>query len=108
MVLMAGLDLPSRAIREQIVAALHLVVHVRRYEDGVRRVESIVEITGMEDTTAQLQEIFRFERRGQSGRRIIGEFVPLGIVPRALDELRQRGIDVPRNIFQKSSPPSHA
>ena len=101
MVLMAGLDLPSRAIREQIVSALHLIVHVRRYEDGVRRVESIVEITGMEGTTAQLQEIFRFERRGQSGRRITGEFVALGIVPRAVEDLQQRGINVPRQIFQK-------
>ena len=61
MVLMAGLDLPSRAIREQIVSALHLIVHVRRFEDGVRRVESIAEIVGMEGTTPQLQDIFRFE-----------------------------------------------
>ncbi len=67
MVLMAGLDLPSRAIREQMVSALHLIVHVRRYEDGVRRVESIVEITGMEGLTPQLQEIFRFERRRADG-----------------------------------------
>ncbi len=101
MVLMAGLDLPSRAIREQMVSALHLIVHVRRYEDGVRRVESVVEITGMEGTTAQLQEIFRFQRRGQSGRRITGEFVALGIVPRAVEDLQQRGINVPRQIFQK-------
>ena len=63
MVLMAGLDLPSRAIREQIVSALHLIVHVRRFEDGVRRVESVAEIVGMEGTTPQLQDIFRFERR---------------------------------------------
>ena len=68
MVLMAGIDLPSRAIREQIVSALHLIVHVRRYEDGVRRVESIAEITGMEGTTPQLQDIFRFERRGTAGQ----------------------------------------
>ena len=64
MVLMAGLELPSRAIREQIVSALHLIVHVRRYEDGMRRVESVAEIVGMEGLTPQLQEIFRFERRG--------------------------------------------
>ena len=69
MVLMAGIDLPSRAIREQIVSALHLIVHVRRYEDGVRRVESIAEITGMEGTTPQLQDIFRFERRGRAAAR---------------------------------------
>jgi pilus assembly protein CpaF len=108
MVLMAGLELPSRAIREQIVAALQLIVHVRRYEDGVRRVESIVEIVGLEGNTPQLQEIFRFERQGQAGKRIAGEFVATGIFPRAMEELRQRGIEVPRGIFQKPGPAAHA
>ncbi len=107
MVLMAGLDLPSRAIREQMVAALDVIVHVRRYEDGVRRVESVVEVTGMEGTTPQLQEIFRFERRGLQGRRIAGEYVPTGIVPRALDDLDQRGLMVPRSLFQKAREPQH-
>ena len=104
MVLMAGLDLPSRAIREQIVSALHLIVHVRRFEDGVRRLESIAEIVGMEGTTPQLQDIFRFERRGQRGRQIAGEFVATGIVPRVVEELHERGIEIPRTIFQKSKP----
>ena len=112
MVLMAGLDLPSRAIREQIVSALHLIVHVRRYEDGVRRVESIAEIVGMEGTTPQLQDIFRFERAAgtvrESGRQIAGEFVATGIVPRVVEELQERGIEVPRTIFQKSKPAVHA
>ncbi len=108
MVLMAGLELPSRAIREQIVSALHLIVHVRRFEDGVRRVESVAEIVGMEGTTPQLQEIFRFERRGaapsdRSRRQIVGEFVATGIVPRVIETLAERGIDVPRNIFQKKA-----
>ena len=101
MVLMAGMELPSRAIREQIVSALHLVVHVRRYEDGVRRVESIAEITGMEGTTPQLQDIFRFERRGRRGKSVAGEFVATGIVPRLVEELRERDIDVPLEIFHK-------
>ena len=107
MVLMAGLDLPSRAIREQIVSALHLIVHVRRFEDGVRRVESIAEIVGMEGMTPQLQDIFRFERRGQRGRQIAGEFVATGIVPRIVEELQERGIEIPRTIFQKSKPAIH-
>ena len=102
------LDLPSRAIREQTVSALHAIIHVRRYEDGVRRVESIAEIVGFEGNTPQLQEIFRFERRGQSGKRIAGEFVATGIVPRAIEELDQRGIEVPRGIFQKPGSPPHA
>jgi len=106
MVLMAGLELPSRAIREQIVAALDLIIHVRRYEDGVRRIESVVELIGMEGTTPQLQEIFRFERRGQQDRRILGEFDPTGIVPRVVDQLRPRGIEVPRELFHKKRRPS--
>lgn len=102
MVLMAGFELPSRAIREQIVSALHLIVHVRRYEDGVRRVETVSEIVGMEGTTPQLQDIFRFERHGHKGRQIAGEFVATGIVPRAVEELQERGIVVSRSIFQKT------
>src|SRR5262249_21916820 len=68
MVLMAGIDLPSRAIGEQIVSALNLIVHVKRYEDGVRRVSSIAEIVGLEGITPLTQELFKFERRGRKGR----------------------------------------
>jgi pilus assembly protein CpaF len=105
MVLMAGLELPSRAIREQIVSALHLLVHVRRYEDGVRRVDSIAEITGLEGNTPQLQDIFRFERRGRRGKGVVGEFVATGIVPRLIEELRDRDIAAPLEIFQKPRRP---
>lgn len=108
MVLMAGLELPSRAIREQMVAALHLIVHVRRFEDGVRRLETVAEIVGMEGNTPQLQEIFRFERRGMKGRQIVGEFVPTGVVPRLVDELIDRGIEIPRTIFTKGKAAAHA
>jgi pilus assembly protein CpaF len=101
MVLMAGLELPSRAIREQVVSALNLVVHVRRYEDGVRRVDSIAEITGMEGPTPQMQDVFRFERRGRRGKSVAGEFVATGIVPRFVEDLRERDIPVPLEIFQK-------
>jgi len=100
MVLMAGLDLPSRAIREQMVSALNLIVHVRRFEDGVRRLESVVEITGLEGNTPQLQEIFRFQRRRDEGRRVVGDYVATGIVPRLLEDLQQRGLDVPRSLFR--------
>jgi pilus assembly protein CpaF len=101
MVLMAGMELPSRAIREQIVSALHFIIHVKRYEDGVRRVAAIVEITGLEGNTPVTQEIFRFERRGRKGRSIVGDFVGTGIVPRLVDELREREIEVPVSLFRK-------
>ena len=102
MVLMAGLELPSRAIREQIVSALHFIVQVRRFEDGVRRVESIAEITGLEGGTPLLQDVFRFQQTGRAGRKILGSFVATGVVPRLAQELRERGIEVPMNLFQKS------
>jgi pilus assembly protein CpaF len=101
MVLMAGTELPSRAIREQIVSALNIIVHVRRFEDGVRRVSSIAEITGLEGLTPLTQDIFRFERRGRKGRAVLGEFAATGIVPRLADELRDRDIQVPMTLFQK-------
>jgi pilus assembly protein CpaF len=101
MVLMAGLDLPSRAVREQITSALNLIVHVRRYEDGVRRIESVSELTGMEGNTPLLQEIFAFRRRGRQGRHVIGDFIATGIVPHFIEDLRQRGIEVQLEWFQK-------
>jgi pilus assembly protein CpaF len=101
MVLMAGLDLPSRAIREQIVSAIQLLIHIKRYEDGVRRVASIVEITGLEGNTPLTQELFKFERRGRKGHNILGEHVATGIVPRLVDELRERDVEVPMSLFQK-------
>jgi len=101
MVLMAGVELPSRAIREQIVSAIQLLVHVRRYEDGVRRIETIAEITGMEGTSPLLQDIFVYRRRGRQGRKLAGEFSATGIVPWMAGELRERGMDVPMDLFHK-------
>jgi pilus assembly protein CpaF len=101
MVLMAGVELPSRAIREQIVSALYLIVHVRRFEDGVRRVQSIAEIVGLEGNTPLIQEVFRFDRRGRKGKSVQGEFVATGIVPRMVDELRERDVQIPLTLFQK-------
>lgn len=99
MVLMAGIDLPSRAIREQVASAIQIVVQVRRYEDGVRRIETIVELTGLEGLVMRTQDLFRFERRGRKGRHITGEFVATGIVPHIFEEMRERGLDLPVSIF---------
>ncbi len=101
MVLMASVDLPSRAIREQMVSAIHYLVHVRRFEDGVRRVSHISELTGMEGNTPTMQDIFRFERQGRKGRSVLGRFAATGIVPRLVEELRERDIDLPVQIFQR-------
>ncbi len=99
MVLYAGTELPSRAIREQMVSALQILVHIRRYEDGVRRIESIAEITGLEGVTPLLQDIFRFRRRGLQGRKVMGEFLPTGIIPRVVEEFRDQHVDIPLSLF---------
>ena len=99
MVLFAGTELPSRAIREQMVSALTILIHVRRYEDGVRRIESLAEMTGLESTTPLIQDIFQFRRRGVQNRRVIGDFVSTGIVPRVVEELRQQSIEIPLALF---------
>jgi pilus assembly protein CpaF len=100
MVLMAGIDLPSRAIREQAVSALQLIVHVRRFDDGVRRVEAISEITGLEGATPQLQDVFCFQQHGRKGRRIAGEFAATGVVPRIIERLREQGVEISMELFQ--------
>ncbi len=99
MVHMAAIELPSRAIREQIVSALDIIVHVERYEDGVRRISRITEITGMEGETPLLQDIFLFERRGLEQGQVAGDFVATGIVPACVPELRKRGADIPADWF---------
>ena len=105
MVLMAGIELPSRAVREQIVSAIHLIVQVRRYDDGVRRIESIAEITGIEGVTPQMQELFAFRRRGKQGRKVIGHFTATGVIPRMVEDLREEGVLVPSALFQRTEDP---
>jgi pilus assembly protein CpaF len=104
MVMMAGMELPSQAIREQAVSAINYIVHVRRYEDGVRRIERIAEVVGIESKTPQLQDIFVFKPTGRADDRIIGTFQSTGVVPRIVNELSARGIaDVNRSWFARQS-----
>ena len=104
MVMMAGMDLPSRAIREQAVSALNYVVHVRRYEDGIRRVERIAEVVGIEGQTPQMQDIFVFRATGRNENRITGNFQGTGVVPRIVDELASRGIqEIDRSWFGRQA-----
>lgn len=100
MALMGGVELPARAIREQIVSAIQLLVYVRRFEDGVRRIEMISELSGMESTTPLMQDVFVFKRTGMQGKNVIGNFQATGVVPRIALDLREQGIEVPLEIFQ--------
>jgi pilus assembly protein CpaF len=104
MVLMAGMDLPVAAIREQIASALHVVVQQTRFPCGTRRITRIVEVTGVEGTTIQMQDVFRFVRTGNDANgRVVGRFEASGHIPSFYDELRAAG--VPLDLAPFSTPP---
>ena len=100
MALMAGMELPSRAIREQIAAALHLIVHQSRMRDGSRRVTAITEVQRMEGEGIVLQDLFLFKRHGvdEEGR-VIGEHNPTGVRPLFMDVLEAEGVNLPSALF---------
>jgi pilus assembly protein CpaF len=99
MVLMSGADLPLRAIREQAVAALDLVVYIERLQDGTRRVTQISEVRGLEGEVITMQDIFAFHRDGFDGERVVGALRPTGIRPSFNDKLTARGIELPAAWF---------
>jgi pilus assembly protein CpaF len=99
MILMAGTNLPDRAMREQIASAIHVIVQIARLADGSRRVTSVVEVTGMESDIVTTQEIYRYARRGiaQDGK-VIGQFESTGIRPRFIDRLAVAGVELPPQL----------
>ena len=102
LVLMAGLDLPLKAIRQQIAGAINLIIQLNRLKDGSRKIASITEVIGMEGEMITVQEIFKFESRGAdpSTGKIIGDFEPTGIRPRIIDRLFDMGIPLPPRLAQ--------
>jgi pilus assembly protein CpaF len=101
MALMANLNLPEKAIRAQIAAAVTLVVQVSRFNDGTRRVTHITEITGMEDEVVSMQDVFLFDKQGVSPEgKVLGTFVATGIRPKCADKLAASGIALPANFFK--------
>ena len=104
MCLMADVDLPDKAIRHQIAAAVHIVVQVARLSDGTRRVTHISEVTGVADGMVTLQDIFVFDRLGigQHGR-VLGRFRSTGLRPMFSEQLRASGIELPESIFEHVS-----
>ena len=103
MVMMAGIELPVRAIREYISSALRLVVHLARLKDGTRRITHITEVTGMEGDLISLQDVFRFEYLGGTGEdgRVNGAIRATGIRPMFADHLSELGIELPRSAFDR-------
>jgi len=95
LVLMSGIDLPQRAIREQIASAIHLIVQQSRMRDGVRRITNITEVVGREGDTITLQDVFLFQEAGVDGAgRIIGKLTPTGIRPNAMAKLYAKRISL--------------
>ncbi len=99
MTLMAGMDLPIRAIREQISSALELVVHTERMRDGSRKVTHITEIQGMEGDVITMTDLFVFEQTGFEEGRVIGRLRPTGLRPKFMDKIEASGIHLPASIF---------
>ena len=104
MVLMAGTDLPSRAILEQIAAAVDLIVHQNRLRDGTRRVTHITEVQGMEGDVIVLQDIFLFKQTGVDEQgKVLGGFEATGLRPKLMERLAQQGLELPQGLFEPRS-----
>jgi pilus assembly protein CpaF len=99
MTLMAGMDLPMRAIREQISSALDIVVHQERLRDGSRRVVNITEVSGMEGDVITMTDVFAFEQTGIEDGKVIGQLRPTGLRPKAINQIEASGIHLPPSVF---------
>ena len=100
MVLMAGLDLPIRAIREQIASAIHMIIQISRLSDGSRRVTHISEVSGMEGEVVTMQDLFRFQQGGVDAEgRVLGEFRSTGIRPHFHERFEMAGVSLPSDIY---------
>ncbi|MBI2914857.1 MAG: CpaF family protein [Firmicutes bacterium] len=105
MVLMAGMELPVRAIREQIASAVDVIVQQARLRDGSRKVTEVTEVQGMEGDVITMQDIFKFEQTGIDSRgRVLGRLVPTGIRPRFIERFEQEGVQLPPGLFAEFSP----
>ena len=99
MMLMAGINLPERALREQIASAVDVILQLTRLNDGSRKVIEFSEITGMEGSTITTQTIFKFEQRGVENGKIVGEFVATGVMPTFMERLERYGFRIPNTHF---------
>ncbi len=99
MCMMAGMDLPIRAIREQIAAAIQLICHQDRMRDGSRKITRVTEIQGMEGEVVTMSDIFVFEQTGMDGSRIVGQIKPTGLRPKNMDRIIDAGIQLPPSVF---------
>ena len=99
MVLMAGMDLPVRAVREQVASAVDLIVHQERMRDGTRKIVKITEVQGMEGDVITMSDIFEFEQTGLEAGKVIGRIRPTGLRPKFIDKIEVAGIHLPPSVF---------
>jgi pilus assembly protein CpaF len=103
MVLMAGMELPVKAIREQVASAIHLIIQQDRFSDGTRKITSVTEIVGMENDVITMQELFKYVQTGIDEKgNVVGYFTATGGVPTFMDEIRVRGLALDPQIFNRS------
>ncbi len=102
MVMMSGMDLPSRAIREQVASAVHIIVQIGRLSDGSRKVVSVSEVQGMEGNVIVLQDVFAFQQKGVGeGGKVLGTMQATGMVPKFVDRFNAAGVHLPAEIFKR-------
>jgi pilus assembly protein CpaF len=99
MCLMAGMDLPVRAIREQVASAIDVICQQERMRDGTRKVTYISEVSGMEGDVITMTDIFTFEQTGVDGGKVMGRLRPTGMRPKFMDKIEESGINLPPSIF---------
>ncbi|MEW5988213.1 MAG: CpaF family protein [Chloroflexota bacterium] len=106
LVLMAGMDLPIQVVRKQIASAVHLIVQQARLRDGSRKVTQITEVVGMEGDTMVMQDIFRFEDKGEENGKVLGEHAACGMRPAYEERLKLHGFNLPGKMFLKANTPN--
>ncbi|MGZ3692758.1 MAG: ATPase, T2SS/T4P/T4SS family [Bdellovibrionota bacterium] len=100
LVMMAGMNLPAKAIREQVAAAVHLIVQQSRMSDGSRKITYITEVVGIQGDTVSLQDIFTYKQEGLDKRRkVVGRFVASGFIPKFVEQIEAKGLKIPRSLF---------
>jgi pilus assembly protein CpaF len=106
MVLMAGFDLPVRAIRQQVASALDLIIHLERLQDGTRKVTAITEVQRMESDVITLQEIYEFKIDGVGANgQVRGRLQPTGLRPSFVNKFEKHGLSLPSDLFAAASQP---
>lgn len=102
--MMAGMDLPAKAIREQITGAVNLIVQIQRLSDGSRKLISISEVQGLQGEVVTQQEVFRFVEKGfDKNRKIVGQFQATGLIPKFIEKFEKRGLIIPKSLFSNDA-----